>query len=263
MAGYSCIDNYNYIVLQDMLSKAQIKYIRSLTQQKSRNEFKVFVVDGVKMATEWLTADGHVHMIVATDAWISHNTALIARHPEAELHIVKDHELEAMSAVQTPNQVMLVVAMPDRPILPQLSGWNIALDNIQDPGNMGTIIRIADWFGIATILCSPGCVDVYNPKVVQSAMGGHLRVHVFETELEPVLGTTNLTKYAATLHGENVYQVQRADSGVLIIGNESRGISPAVAAMATRHVTIPRRGGAESLNAGVSAGILCALLLPG
>ncbi len=263
MARYSFIDNYNYIVLQDMLSKAQIKYIRSLTQQKFRNEYKVFIVDGAKMAAEWLAADGRVQMIVATDSWTSTNTALIAYHPEAELHIVKDHELEALSAVQTPNQVMLVVAMPQAGTIPLLNGWSLALDNIQDPGNMGTIIRIADWFGISTILCSPGCVDVYNPKVVQSAMGGHLRVSIFETELVPVLASTNLTKYAATLHGENVYEMQRTESGVLIIGNESRGISTEVAAVATRKVTIPRRGGAESLNAGVSAGILCALLLPG
>ena len=127
---------------------------------------------------------------------------------------------------------------------------------------MGSIIRIADWFGIHHIICSPECTDVYNPKVVQSAMGSHLRVDIYESELVPFLGEMSIPKIAATLDGENIYNMKRLAAGILIIGNESKGISDAVIAMATQKVTIPGKGGAESLNAGVSTGILCALLLP-
>lgn len=244
-----------------MLSKAQIKYIRSLTQQKFRYEYKVFIAEGEKIALEWLSGNEPIKMIVATREWADFHQPEISKHPEAELHIVKDSELAAVSSLQTPNHVLLLVHMPER-YVPVLKDWSIVLDDIQDPGNMGTIIRVADWFGIKNIICSPGCVDVYNSKVVQSAMGGHLRVNIAESELLPVLSTTPVPKYAATLGGENIYNMQRSKEGILIIGNESKGISDDVIAAATKEVTIPRRGGAESLNAGVSAGILCALLLP-
>ncbi len=222
----------------------------------------MFIACGEKIAYEWLSADGDVAMIVATEDWVAQNSQLISRHPEATLHMVKERELEDISPLQAPNGVLLVVPLPAKRVLPVLTGWCIALDAIQDPGNMGTIIRIADWFGIGTIICSPGCADVYNPKVVQSAMGGHLRVGVYEEDLAPVLKRTTLPKYAAVLDGENVYKAKRADVGVLVIGNESKGISADVLAAATHKITIPKKGGAESLNAGVSAGILCALLLP-
>ena len=245
-----------------MLSKAQNKYIRSLTQQKFRNEYKVFIAEGAKIALEWLSGNAGVQMIIATKEWADMHLPEISKHPEAELHIVKDSELAALSALQTPNQVMLIVPVPANSSMPVLKDWSIALDDIQDPGNMGTIIRIADWFGIRNIICSPGCVDVYNPKVVQSAMGGHLRVNIYETDLVPLLTAIAIPKIAATLNGENVYNMKRMDAGILIIGNESKGVSPEVLSVATKKITIPRKGGAESLNAGVSAGILCALLLP-
>jgi len=245
-----------------MLSKAQNKYIRSLTQQKFRNEYKVFIAEGEKIALEWLSSVSPVQTIVAAPGWAEQHHDVIARHPEAEVRIVKESELAALSALQTPNHVLLVVPLPEKRQVPVLTDWCIALDDLQDPGNMGTIIRIADWFGIRSIVCSPGCVDVYNPKVVQSAMGGHLRVDIYEAELTAFLSANTLPKIAAMLGGSNVYEMERLQAGVLIIGNESKGVSGKVAAMATKQVTIPKKGGAESLNAGVSAGILCALLLP-
>ena len=244
-----------------MLSKAQIKYIRSLTQQKFRNEYKVFIAEGEKIALEWLESNEQIQMIIATQEWVNQYHSVIARHGETELHIVKDTELATLSALQTPNRVMLIIPIPDQPNIQVKNEWHIALDNIQDPGNMGTIIRIADWFGINNIVCSPDCVDIYNPKVVQSAMGGHLRVSIYYADLCTFLGATPLPKIAATLNGENAYDIGSLDTAVLIIGNESKGISEKVAQMASIKVTIPRRGGAESLNAGVSAGILCALLV--
>ena len=245
-----------------MLSKAQNKYIRSLTQQKFRNEYKVFIAEGEKIALEWLMSETSIQLIIATEDWAAQHQSAITRHPEAEMHIVKGSELEALTTLQTPNHVLLVVPRPAEKAIPHLNEWYLALDDIQDPGNMGTIIRIADWFGINHIVCSPGCVDVYNPKVVQSAMGGHLRVGLYESDLVAFLSDIKLPKIAATLRGNNVYEMKRLDAGVLIIGNESKGVSERVGALATQAVTIPRKGGAESLNAGVSAGILCALLLP-
>jgi len=245
-----------------MLSKAQNKYIRSLSQQKFRDEFKVFVAEGAKIALEWLSGTSPIHMIITTKEWAEEHTLVIATHPEAAFHIVKEVELTALSSLKTPNQVLLVLPVPERKQIPFVNEWYLALDDLQDPGNMGTIIRIADWFGIRNVICSPGCVDVYNPKVVQSAMGGHLRVNFYETDLSSFLQASILPKIAATLDGENIYNIKRMQSGVLIIGNESKGISDKIAEAATQKVMIPRKGGAESLNAAVSAGILCALLLP-
>ena len=245
-----------------MLSKAQNKYIRSLTHHKFRNEYNVFIAAGEKLAYEWLNSKASIKWIVANDQWHEANRNLLAKHQEAELIIVKDSELEAISPLQTANNVLLVVNKPKQAQIPIVNNWYLALDDIQDPGNMGTMIRNADWFGIPNIICSPGCVDVYNPKVVQSAMGGHLRVNIFETELTDFLGKVSVPILAATLNGENVYGMPRLESGVLIIGNESNGVSGKVISLATRQVMIPRKGGAESLNAGVSAGILCTLLLP-
>ena len=245
-----------------MLSKAQNKYIRSLTQQKFRNEYKVFIAEGEKIALEWLNSGTQIQMVITTAEWERQYHAKIATHPEAELHIVKDSELAAISTLQTPNHVILVVPMPVTKNAPVKNEWYLALDDIQDPGNMGTLIRIADWFGIPNVICTPGCVDFYNSKVVQSAMGGHLRVGLFESDPEEFLKAIQLPKLAATLGGQDVYKMNRLKAGVLIIGNESHGVSGKVLSLTTEQITIPRRGGAESLNAGVSAGILCALLLP-
>ncbi len=245
-----------------MLSKAQNKYIRSLTHQKHRNDNKVFIAEGAKIAGEWLLSARKIQYIVGTEDWMAAHLALVTQHPEAQAHIVTTDELNALSLLPSPNQVMLVVDLPSEPELPQIDEWCIALDNIQDPGNMGTIIRIADWFGINHIICSEGCVDVYNPKVVQAAMGGQLRVKCYTTDLPAFLKQTELPVYAATLDGTNIYTVEKATKGILVIGNESKGISDGVIQCATQKVMIPRLGGAESLNAGVSAGILCALLLP-
>lgn len=245
-----------------MLSKAQSKYIRSLTQQKYRKEHNVFIAEGDKIAREWLASAERVQMIVCLESWAAANRELIGMHDEAEVYTVTEEILATVSTLQTPNQVLLVVQVPANVPEYKSDEWCLALDEIQDPGNMGTIIRIADWFGIRHIVCSPGCVDVYNPKVVQAAMGGHLRVAIHTTDLDALISNTRIPVIAAVLGGTDVYDVQNIKAGILMIGNESKGISPALVAKATHKVTIPRKGGAESLNAGVSAGILCALLIP-
>jgi TrmH family RNA methyltransferase len=244
-----------------MLSKTQNKYIRSLTQHKFRREFSAFTAEGDKIAKEWLLSDATIQHVVALENWAIENESLINAHPKATLHIVKESELAALSALQTPNQVLLVVSIPETTELP-VAEWCIVLDAIQDPGNMGTIIRIADWFGIGHIICSHECVDVYNPKVIQAAMGSHLRVQLHITNLETFLSETKLPVLVAALNGDNLYNMQKPEAAALVIGNESKGVSEVIMDIATHKITIPRRGGAESLNAAISAGIICSHLLP-
>lgn len=244
-----------------MLSKTQNKYIRSLTQQKFRKEYNVFIAEGDKIAREWLNSNASVQIIVALEGWLDENRLLVLNHAEAMVHAVSEHELESISGLQTPNQVLLVINIPSPPAHLPKNEWCIALDDIQDPGNMGTIIRIADWFGIKHIICSMDCVDIYNQKVIQAAMGSHLRVQVHTTDLATFIVHTKMPLLAATLDGEDVYKLSKMKCGVLIIGNESRGISDDILQIATYKVTIPRKGGAESLNAAVSTGILCAILI--
>ncbi|MFM2203210.1 MAG: hypothetical protein RLZZ605_174, partial [Bacteroidota bacterium] len=171
-----------------------------------------------------------------------------------------EQTLARMSQLQTPNHVLLVVEYSSKMVIPKETGWIIALDTIQDPGNMGTILRIADWFGINTIICSPQCVDIYNQKVIQSGMGAHLRVAVEYKELDTFFKTNQLPVYAALLNGENLFQVKSKQAGIILIGNESKGIAPELLPFASHPITIPRIGGAESLNAGVATGIIAAYL---
>jgi TrmH family RNA methyltransferase len=246
-----------------MLSKAQSKHIRSLTQQKFRKEHHQFIAEGHKVALEYLNSTASIATIVATNDWVHENIKAISKHPGAQLMLAEQHEIDNISALQTPGPVLVVVSYPKETALMAQKHWYLALDDIQDPGNMGTLIRIADWFGVQEIVCSAGCVDIYNPKVIQAAMGSHLRVRVHTAILTDALPTLGVPIYAATLQGTNIYQIQPepADAGVIVIGNESKGISQAVTNIATHQITIPRLGGAESLNAGVSAGIICALLI--
>ncbi len=246
-----------------MLTKAQNKYIRSLSQQKYRKEHRAYVVEGDKVAGEWLDSKADIKMVVALPEWIVANGNKLAKHPQAEIIRVEPHQLEAVSGLQTPNNVLLVVGMENKKLSLPAHEWCIAVENLQDPGNMGTIIRIADWFGIRHVVASPGSADFYNPKVIQAAMGGHLRVQLHEAELEGFLSAAKMPVLAAVLGGDNVYELKGLDKGVILIGNESKGLSQGLIDKATHKITIPRRGGAESLNAAVSAGILCALLIQG
>jgi TrmH family RNA methyltransferase len=242
-----------------MLSRSAAKYIRSLAQQKYRKEHKAYTAEGDKLVKEWLKAPQPLQYILALDAWADAHGGLIARHPEARLVRVSAQELAAVSSLQTPNQALLVAPMPEAGNLPA-SEWCLALDRLQDPGNMGTIIRIADWFGIRHIVASAGSADFYNPKVVQAGMGGHLRVQLHTAALQDFLDQVSIPVLAAVLGGRDVHAQQPLDAAVLLIGNESQGLHPDLIARATQQLTIPRLGGAESLNAAVSAGIFCSLL---
>ncbi len=244
-----------------MLTKTQIKYIRSLWQVKARKEHNAFIIEGTKIVDEWLRNNQQLKMLIATKEWKEANLDLLKLQPDINLYIIKESELNALSGLQTANEVMAVVEIPDNKEIVLQNKWYLALDTIQDPGNMGTIIRIADWFGIPAIFCTPDCVDVYNPKVIQAAMGGHLRVNIIEKNLSELFSTTDLPIYGATLDGENIYKCTTGNYGILLIGNESKGISQKLKLLLTKGITIPRYGGAESLNAAVATGIICAVLL--
>lgn len=170
-------------------------------------------------------------------------------------------DIEKISTLKTPQEVIGLVKIPLWPTLNYDSlkhRFSLVLDNVQDPGNMGTIIRTADWFGIADIICSEDTVDVYNPKVVQATMGSLARVNVHYTNLEQVLPQIKLPLFGAMLDGENMYNTNFGDEGLLVMGNEGNGISPAIERLINTKITIPRAGKAESLNVAIATAILCA-----
>lgn len=234
-----------------MLSKNELKYIQSLCQKKQRQEEGVFIAEGTKLAQELLQSNYQIKKIYATADWESPSKL------NTECVFVSDEELQKMSSLQTANQVLLIVEQKVQTSAPELKkGFTLILDGIQDPGNLGTLIRIADWFGIEQIIAGAGTAELYNPKVIQSTMGSFIRVNLWYLPLAQVLEATTLPVYGALLNGKDVHQFDRVNDGCLIIGNESKGISEELLAFINHPVTIPRIGGAESLNAAVAAGII-------
>lgn len=239
-----------------MLSKIEAKYIQSLYHKKQRDVLSLFIVEGVKGVDELLNSSFVVQKIYAVNEW---------EHPlmdKATLIRVSADELQKISGLQTANKVLAVAQQQDFIAQkPQKGRITLALDGIQDPGNMGTLIRIADWFGIDTILASEDSVEVCNPKVIQSTMGSFIRVKVGYGNLTDLLSDTGLPVFGALLAGESVYHQTAIEEGVLIIGNESKGIHSKLLPYITAPIHIPRIGGAESLNAAVAAGILLSHLI--
>jgi len=241
-----------------MLSKNEIKDIQSLSQKKFRDELKLFIAEGPKIVEELTELIPHqIEKIYAVEEWIENRKSSVQN---IQLIEVSSAELDKLSQLQTPNQVLAIIKKNDSK-KPEASLFTLYLDTIQDPGNFGTIIRIADWFGIKTIVCSTGCVDLYNPKVIQSTMASIARVNVFYDENDEWLRGQTAPIFAATLEGKILYEHSKTKEGILIIGNESKGIRPEILQYATENVTIPKRGEAESLNAAVATGIILSHLL--
>lgn len=245
-----------------MLSKAQIKYIQSLQHKKNRQKSSQYIAEGDKIVQELLQAGMPVKAVYATNSWLEQHRSLLNLLPADAVKEVDAAVLKQLSALTTPNNAMALLDMPPADTaLPAAGTTVLALEAIQDPGNMGTLIRIADWFGIPQIICSPDCVDVYNPKTIQATMGSIARVRMAEHDIKELLQQTSLPSYAATLHGENIKGFNTINEGIILIGNEGRGLTEEVIALATHRITIPRLGGAESLNAAIAAGIICGRLL--
>ncbi|MEN9350709.1 MAG: hypothetical protein RL372_1687 [Bacteroidota bacterium] len=237
-----------------MVSKSELKYIQSLSDKKVRLETGCFIAEGVKLVGEMIAAGYPIKAIYALDSWDAPDT-------EIEVNRVEAFELEKMSLLQTPNQVVAVAKIPSKTDAVNLTGkLTIVLDGIQDPGNLGTIIRIADWFGVQQIVASEDTVDVYNPKVIQATMGSFMRVSVAYKNIADWLPTVKLPVFGALLEGENVFTTNAPKQGLLLIGSEAKGIRENIIDLITHPVTIPKIGGAESLNAGVATGIIVAQL---
>lgn len=238
-----------------MISKNEVKYIQSLYHKKTREAEGLFIAEGEKLVNELLQSNHVVKKIFATKDWHS-------KTPFHNIQIVEDFELEKISAQSTPQRVLAIVEQKKIIQAPNVQGCVIlALDGIQDPGNLGTIIRIADWFGVTNIVASEDTVELYNPKVIQSTMGSFIRVNTWYGNLETFLQSANVPVFGALLSGENIYATNKISEGILVIGNESKGIRSNMLPYIRHAITIPKRGGAESLNAAVAAGIILSHLL--
>ena len=246
-----------------MISKAQIKYIQSLGQKKHRDEQGVFIAEGPKLVKEIVAGDAGVQQLFATEEWISENRNWLMNHSRVTNNLteISIAELEKISQLTTPNQVIAVVKKfaTKEPIVK--GKIILVLDRIQDPGNMGTIIRTADWFGVDQIVCSDDCADLYNPKVVQATMGSIVRVKIFYTSLDSWLRKQHEIRiYSTVLVGKDISKMSKIREGLILIGNESKGIDENLVELANEKITIPKIGNAESLNAAVAAGIILSYL---
>ena len=234
-----------------MISKTQIKLINSLSQKKYRQKHGLFIAEGIKVIKEILASSYEV-----TD--IFSKTDVFSLLKPTNLHLVAEKELKKISKLTTPQTALALVKIPPVKKV-NLSGVVVALDGVRDPGNLGTIIRLCDWFGVEHLLCSPDTVDCYNPKVVQASMGSLTRVNIHYRNLPEVIEQTALPVFGTFMEGENVYQQSLPSEGILIMGNEANGIRDDVARMVTHRLSIPQfgaNGATESLNVATATAIL-------
>ena len=244
-----------------MISRNLAKYIHSLELKKNRKKEKAFVAEGGKIVEELLPRFQPL-VILGLSSWMDAQ-AWDSISP-CERYTVTHEELERVSFLQHPQQVIAVFALPDEAASFEIANNQLylALDGVQDPGNMGTIIRIADWYGIKTIICSETTADAYNPKVVQASMGSIARVRMIYTPLQPLLSSLpqHYPVYGTLLHGENIYTTQLTKHGIIVMGNEGNGIGKETQQHITRSLTIPRFNadeGPESLNVAIATAIVC------
>ncbi len=243
-----------------MISKAKLKELAVYKQQKACDEQSVFVVEGVKMCGEALAAKWPVKVVCATNLWLSQHTELPS---EAEVFEVDDAALDRLSSLRTPNEVWMLLQRPATQ-MPTRTGLVLAIDHLQDPGNLGTIIRTAEWFGIKQIVCSEDCVELWNPKVIQATMGSVFRMPIAYTDMERYLKASKAAGkaiFGALLEGENLFKKAFRKDGIIVIGSESHGIRANLLPFITHPITIPRAEGSvtESLNASMAAGIILAV----
>ena len=243
-----------------MISKSQISFVKSLHQKKFRKEYGLFIAEGLKLVTEFLNSDYIIETIFFT---ANASPKLLNLSQNIKLHEVSTDDLAKISNLSTPQHVIALVKVPKQTILTSnsfKSSFSLALDGIQDPGNLGTIIRTADWFGLKNIICSIDTVEAYNPKVVQATMGSLSRITVQYTDLSLFLKDTPVPVFGAALDGESIFKANFGAEGIIVLGNEGNGISAEVQKNIKYFITIPRFGNAESLNVASSAAIFCSEL---
>ena len=247
-----------------MLTKNQIKYIISLQKKKFRDKNNQFVLEGDKIVIELLNSNIKIKILFATENYLNVNNI---EEKDFEITPVTEKEIKKISSQTTPQNLIAIAEIPDFSVAKNeiITSLSIVLDDIQDPGNLGTIIRIADWFGIENIFCSKKTVDAYNPKVVQATMGAILRVNIHYIELDKLFNKyTNIPNFyifGTFLQGENIYKTKLESNGFIIIGNESKGIKEKYEKYIDKKIQIPtyskNTNKTESLNAAVATGIVC------
>lgn len=244
-----------------MLSKNLTKYLHSLQLKKYRQEHNAFLVEGAKSVLELLTADFQTELVVVTDQFYKENTQILDKQP-FRIEIATVDELSKAGTLQSNDAALAVVkTKPNDFLYAEKGEYVLVLDDIRDPGNLGTIIRITDWYGITKIICSPSTTDWYNPKVIAASKGSFTRVRGYYTDLALYLEKVQNTEheihiYGTFLEGKNIHQTTFTDTGYIVMGNESNGIGPSVEAFITQKITIPRFGSAESLNVGIAAAVV-------
>jgi len=234
-----------------MVSKNQIKTITGLQQKKYRKQDKLLFAEGIKVVQELLNSNFELHQLFTTQD-------IFKGIPKDKTELITEAELKKISALSTPNVCLALFVMPDAKPIPD-TGLIVALDDVRDPGNLGTIIRLCDWFGIHHLVCSEQCVDVYNPKVVQATMGSLTRVNVVYTNLEDYLESTSQPVFGTFMDGKNIYTQSLPENGIIVMGNEANGISKSIESRVGHKIAIPRFGDlqqTESLNVATAAAII-------
>ena len=239
-----------------MISKNTLKYIKSLQLKKNRKIERAFLVEGAKSVTELLNSEFSVRTVFGTSLFLKEQKDFLTDNKIA-FNEASEQELAAVGSFKSNNTVIAIAEIkPNLPLTIQ-NEFAIALDNVNDPGNLGTIIRVADWYGIKKIICSATCADLYNPKVIAASMGSFTRVALFYTDLGAYLKTCSMPVYGAFLDGEDVHTCIFKKEGLLLMGSESHGISPELAGYVDTRINIPAYGQAESLNVAIATAIIC------
>jgi RNA methyltransferase, TrmH family len=247
-----------------MISKSKVKFINSLQRKKAREEEGLFVIEGDKLVREFLLANNRIKILVANKEFIKSLSDNLTRLID-ETEEISYEELKHISSLKTPHNTLAVVPVvqPVMNISEIFKQLCVAIDCVQDPGNLGTIIRAAAWFGIKNIVCSPDCVDLYNPKVIQASMGAILHVNVFYSDLTSFFikaKENNFPVFGTLLEGESIYNHSLDNKGIILLGNESNGISKELIPFVTHKIMIPGSGkskpGIDSLNVGMAASIV-------
>lgn len=247
-----------------MISKIKMNHIISLQKKKVREEEKLYVIEGDKLVKEFLSAGAPVRILVAKPEFLN-SLAVINKQGITEIIPASYDDLKKMSTLKTPHNALAVIEMPERKIDSGVisEGLTVVLDCVRDPGNLGTIIRAAAWFGIKNIFCSEDCVDVYNPKVIQASMGAILHVNIFYVQLSDLLRKAagkKIRVYGTVLDGDSIYSHKLAEKGIILLGNESKGISDELMPFVTDRIMIPKLNeastGIDSLNVSMAASVI-------
>jgi TrmH family RNA methyltransferase len=247
-----------------MVSKSKMNYIISLQKKKIREEERLYIIEGDKLVKEFLMAKVDVRILIAKPEFLN-SLPLVHKQGIGEVIPASYDELKKMSSLKSPHNALAVIQMPETAMdLSDLAkSLTVALDCVQDPGNLGTIIRAAAWFGMRNIYCSEDCADVYNPKVIQASMGAILHVNIFYTGLKELLETAqrnNLKIYGTVLEGDSIYSHKLDKNGIILLGNESKGISEYLLPYITDRIMIPKmndaRSGIDSLNVSMAASVI-------